>query len=157
MNPNIKAFLDMIAVSEIGKPLLALSDNGYNVIVTSTAENPILFGSYADHPRRLMHVSPGLESTAAGRYQILMRYFDAYKRQLSLPDFGKDSQDKIALQMINECRAIPDVTAGNIPIAIAKCSSRWASLPGANYPGQHMNKLDRLLTAFYESGGGNRA
>jgi muramidase (phage lysozyme) len=147
----------MIAVSEIGKPLLAVSDNGYNVIVGSTAEHPVLFASYADHPHKVVKLSETLYSSAAGRYQILAKYYDIYKRQLGLPDFGKDSQDKIALQLINECRAIPDITAGNIPVAIAKCSSRWASLPGANYPGQHMNKLDGLLTAFYQAGGGHNA
>jgi hypothetical protein len=42
MSPNLKAFLDMIAWSEIGPALLAKSDNGYNVCVGSTPEKPIL-------------------------------------------------------------------------------------------------------------------
>ena len=68
---NESAFLDMIAWSEIGPALLAVSDNGYNVIVGSTPSNPNLFISYSDHPRKLVQLRPGLVSTAAGRYQLL--------------------------------------------------------------------------------------
>ncbi|MES9187223.1 lysozyme, partial [Cutibacterium acnes] len=76
---NRKAVLDTLAFSEIGAPLLKVSDNGYNVLVGSTPWKPILFDSYADHPRRLIALNPTLSSTAAGRYQLLARYFDAYK------------------------------------------------------------------------------
>ncbi len=149
---NRKAFLDMIAFSEIGKDLLAISDNGYNVIVGSTPKNPILFHSYADHPRQLIDLGRGLKSTAAGRYQILSRYYDAYKRQLILPDFSPISQDRIALQMIKECKAIADIDSGNIISAIKKCRSRWASLPGAGY-GQHENNMESLLAYYGQARG----
>ena len=43
MPPQIKAFLDMIAWSELGEELIDISDNGYNVIVGSTPSRPILF------------------------------------------------------------------------------------------------------------------
>lgn len=156
MNRNRKAFLDMIAWSEIGPRLLALSDNGYDVIVGSTPEKPILFGSYADHPRRLVEIEIGpdrvIQSTAAGRYQVLKRYFDAYRKQLGLPDFGPSSQDAIALQLIRECKALADVDAGRIETAIRKCASRWASFPGAGY-GQHENKVAKLLDAYVAAGG----
>jgi hypothetical protein len=64
--PNVRAFLDMLALSEIGNKLLAESDDGYNVIVGGQ-----LFHSYIDHPRVRVQVKPGLWSTAAGRYQLL--------------------------------------------------------------------------------------
>lgn len=152
MNPNLKAFLDMIAHSELGAGLIAASDNGYNVIVGSTAAHPDLFDSYADHPRKLVHLNAHLESTAAGRYQLLARYFDAYKAQLGLPDFGPDSQDAIATQQIRECRALDDVMAGNLVAAISKCAHIWASLPGAGY-NQHENHLADLQSAFTGAGG----
>ena len=66
MTTNRKAFLDMIAHSEIGQALLDVSDNGYNVIVGSTAQHPDLFNSYADHPRKLVRLNAKLSSTAAG-------------------------------------------------------------------------------------------
>lgn len=47
---NRVAFLDAIAVSEIGAALLAISDDGYNVLVDSTPSRPLLFSSYIAHP-----------------------------------------------------------------------------------------------------------
>lgn len=153
MSPNLKAFLDMIAHSEIGSALLASSDDGYDVIVGSTANRPILFSSYSDHPRRTIDLNNGLKSTAAGRYQILKRYFDFYKSMLKLKDFGKASQDAIAIQMIKECKAIQDIEAGRFAVAVVKCKSRWASLPGAGYKGQHENEISDLLAAYIKAGG----
>jgi len=97
-------------------------------------------------------IRPGLASTAAGRYQLLSRYFDAYKVELNLPDFSPVSQDKIALQQMKECRAIPLIEAGNLAEAIARCSNIWASLPGNNY-GQHQNALTMLSKAYTDAGG----
>lgn len=150
MHKNLKAFLDMLAYSEIGPALLAKSDNGYNVLVGGK-----LFTSYADHPRLAITIvmkGKRIVSSAAGRYQILGRFWDVYKKQLKLPDFGHASQDAVALQLIRECRATDDIEAGRIPQAIAKCRSRWASLPGAGY-GQPEHKLEDLVGAYKRAGG----
>jgi muramidase (phage lysozyme) len=149
---NVSAFLDMIAFSEIGPALLAASDNGYNVIVGSTAAHPILFDSYVDHPRRLVDLGRGLQSTAAGRYQLLSRYFDAYKAQLHLPDFSPNSQDEIAIQQIKESHAMDDVKAGRLAVAVGRCAHIWASLPSAGY-GQHEQKIADLEAAYIKAGG----
>lgn len=151
MSANLKAFLAMIAHSELGSRLLATSDDGYNVLVGGK-----LFDGYADHPRRLIDLGHGLKSTAAGRYQILARYFDAYKKQLGLPDFGRASQDAIAVRMIKEQGALDDVEAGRVDEAIKKCANIWASLPGAGY-GQHENAIAGLLAAYEAAGGGRLA
>lgn len=149
MNANEKAFLDMLAFSEIGPKLLASSDRGYNVLVGGK-----LFNSYADHPRiKVFFKKWNLYSTAAGRYQILARYYDAYKKLLKLPDFSPDSQDKIALCMISEQGASQDVKAGRLELAIKKCRNIWASLPGAGY-GQSEQRYASLENAFLEAGGG---
>lgn len=153
---NLRAFLGMLAISEIGPALLSASDDGYNVIVGSTAKNPKLFSSYADHPRRgvpfMNKRKDILVSTAAGRYQILERIFDHYKEQLKLPDFGKVSQDAIAKQLIRECKALPLIEAGRIEEAIHACKSRWASLPGAGYQ-QNEHKQAFLVDAYRSCGG----
>lgn len=156
MSPNLKAFLDMIAFSELGAQIISKSDNGYDVIVGSTPQNVVRFRSYRDHPRKLVQVptkSGPIPSTAAGRYQILERFFDVYKHQLGLPDFGKESQDAIAKQLIRECKALDDIEAGRFDVAVFKCKSRWASLPGANYPGQRMNRIVDLRNAYVKAGG----
>ena len=151
-DPQVRAFLDMIAWSELGQWLIDHSDNGYNVLVGSKPGMPILFDSYADHPRTIIRLSRTLSSTAAGRYQILSRIYDFYKNSLMLHDFSPDSQDRIALQLIRECKALTDIRAGRVKQAILKCSSRWASLPGAGY-GQHEHKTNDLVKAFVNAGG----
>lgn len=147
--PNRSAFLDMIAWAEIGPELLAKSDNGYNVLVGSTPNYPLLFTSYADHPRVL---NIDVASTAAGRYQILERWWDAYKVLLDLPDFSPTSQDAVAMRQIYERGALSDIDDGNIASAIQKCSNIWASLPGNTY-GQHQQKLDDLIGVYSKAGG----
>lgn len=152
MTPNQQAFLDMIAVSELGRPLIAISDRGYNVIVGSTAQHPDLFSSYADHPRKLVDLGHGLYSTAAGRYQLLARYYDVYKRQLDLPDFSPASQDAIALQQIREREALDLIERGAFAAAVQRCSNIWASLPGNTY-GQHQNDIAMLQEVYQQAGG----
>jgi muramidase (phage lysozyme) len=147
MNQNRKAFLDTISKAE---GTYGRGDDGYNVLVGGT-----LFHGYDDHPRRLVKLNDKLSSTAAGRYQLLERYYDAYKKQLKLDDFSPASQDAIAIQQIKECKALHDVDAGRIAEAIKKCARIWASLPGAGY-GQREVSLDKLL-ADYTKAGGNLA
>jgi muramidase (phage lysozyme) len=153
ISANLNAFLDMIAYSEIGPDILAKSDDGYNVIVGSTPKKLRLFYDYSDHPRvkvDLHHLA--IWSTAAGRYQILQRYFDAYKKQLNLPDFSPESQDKIAIQLIRECNALDEIEVGQFLKALHLCRSRWASFPDSGY-GQGENKTGDLIKAYIAAGG----
>jgi muramidase (phage lysozyme) len=143
---NMCAFLDMIAVSEIGSQMLAdpRTDDGYKVLVGAPPGHLLLLGDYADHPRVR---NAALNSDAAGRYQILSRYWPIYKKQLGLPDFGPESQDRYAIQQIKESRAIPAILTGDIVSATRLCARIWASLPGALY-GQHVNNMDSLAAAY---------
>ena len=152
ISPNLKAFLDMIAHSEIGEALLRKSDHGYNVIVGSTPAKPLLFFDYSDHPRKLVHLRPGLASTAAGRYQLLARYYDAYAQSLKLKDFSPASQDAIVIQQIKERRALMNIESGYLSLAIKQVSNIWASLPDAGY-GQHENSYLALENAYLSAGG----
>lgn len=148
---NEAAFLDMLAISE-GTDQIG-QNHGYDVIVGSTAALPDLFTDYSDHPRKLVWI-PRLkkDSTAAGRYQLLSGYFDVYKRLLPVPDFGPDSQDRIALQQIKERYARQAVQDGNLFTAISACASCWASLPGST-AGQGTNSLSFLKAAYLAAGG----
>lgn len=148
MSPNLKAFLDTIAWSEIGPALLAKSDNGYNVCVGSTPAHPILFPSYVSHPRR--H-DAATNSDAAGRYQFMGRYWAPYSLQLSLPDFGPASQDRWCVQLIKECHALDDIELGHFEKAVRKCT-RWASFPGSGC-GQRENTIADLMRAYRAAGG----
>ncbi len=150
---NVIAFLDMLAVSELGTALLAQTDDGYNVIVGSTPLQLLFFDNYQDHPRKLVKLAKlGINSTAAGRYQLLARYYDAYRKQLGLSDFSPVNQDRIALQQICERGALPLIQVGQIVAAIERVRNIWASLPGAGY-GQPEHGLAQLLVVYQAVGG----
>lgn len=147
IGPNVRAFLDMLAWSE-GTSRIAASDDGYNVLVGGA-----LFSSYQDHPRQLIPIPRyNLKSSAAGRYQLLSRYFDHYRLLLGLTDFSPISQDLIAIQQIREQRALTPLRDGDVVSAIHHCANIWASLPGAGY-GQHEQKLERLVEVYRTAGG----
>lgn len=157
LSPNLAAYLDMLAFSE-GTATHPLTKNaGYDVIVTGMDGKPEIFTDYRDHPfangrPAKVFNRQGERSTAAGRYQQLFRFWPHYQTQLALPDFSPASQDKLAIQLITERRALADVERGSIERAITKCCAIWASLPGAGY-GQHEHDLDRLLTVYQQAGG----
>ncbi len=146
MTNNEIALLKTIGFSEIGRDLLAHSDNGYNVLYGGT-----LFQSYADHPRKHITVN-GLTSTAAGKYQILERIYDAYKNRVGAIDFSPHSQDSVALELIKETGANLLINDGQFEGAIIRCNRIWASLPNSPY-GQRTNAMT-YLKAFYENVGG---
>jgi len=149
---NAIAFLDMLAWSEGTSTSKYTRDDGYDVVVGGV-DSPNTFGSYANHPGILVSVNKaGLKSTAAGRYQILKRWWNAYRTSLALKDFSPLSQDLVALQQIRERLAMADIHAGRISSAIEKCSNIWASLPGNTY-GQRMHKKEDLLARFVAFGG----
>ena len=83
INNQRKAFLDMPCgfegtITDVRKPEIMV-----NVIVGGE-----LFTDYSDHPRKLVTLNPKLKSTGAGRYQLLSRWWDAYRKQLGLKDFS---------------------------------------------------------------------
>jgi len=153
---NRKAFLDMIAFAEGTDPHPLSIDRGYDVIVTGVDGHEI-FTDYRAHPfssgRSAKHVKGEIWSTASGRYQFMRKDYWHYKALLHLPDFGPASQDRWAIQLIKERRALADIDAGHFQIAVGKVSNLWASLPGANYPGQKMRQMSALEDAYERAGG----
>jgi muramidase (phage lysozyme) len=157
--PNIPLFLDLLAFSEgtskaSGSPsgLYSLAD-GYDLVVAGPDGPERFSNGYVDHPfkypatRPPKLVRPGLYSTASGRYQVLLHFFEAYKIQLSLPDFSPLAQDEVAVQMMHECGAIVPLQNGAVQQAIMACNSRWASLPG-NTDGQGGRSMQVLLAQW---------
>ena len=146
INNQRKAFLDMLAWSEelitdVRKPEI--------MVMTS-----LPWRNYCNYSITLanLSLSPKLKSTGAGRYQLLSRWWDAYRKQLGLKDFSPKSQDAVALQQIKERGALPMIDRGDIRQAIDRCSNIWASLPGAGYS-QFEHKADSLIAKFKEAGG----
>ena len=154
---NQKAFLTMIGISEgtVTSPITKC--DGFDVIVTGVDGKPEIFTDFSDHPFNKGRKSKvinrkGLTSNASGRYQFMLKDWRHYRDLLKLPDFGPASQDKWALQLIRERRALDDIVAGRFALAVTKVKNLWASLPGANY-GQHENKIDKLVAAYIKAGG----
>lgn len=146
---NVLAFLDMIAYAEgTDNGRQKTNHHGYDVVVGGG-----LFTDFSDHPRKLVKIkSLGVSSTAAGRYQLLSRYWDAYRDYLKLPDFGPVSQDKVAIQQIRECKAIELIQEGKFAEAVWRCRRIWASMPSSGW-NQHEHDLVTLEDAFREAGG----
>ena len=148
--PNIMAFLDMLAWSEIGAALLVISDQGYNVLCGATASRPLLFKSYVAHPHLF---NKRLDSSAAGRYQFLYSTWEGLRTKLGLSDFGPVNQDRGAIELLREHGAIQHILNGSlirateIAAAIGDAAPVWASLPGAGY-GQPEHDIDDLAHVY---------
>ena len=148
INNQRKAFLDMLAWSEgIDNGRQKTRNHGYDVIVGGE-----LFTDYSDHPRKLVTLNPKLKSTGAGRYQLLSRWWDAYRKQLGLERLPSEKSGRCGIAKIKERGALPMIDRGDIRQAIDRCSNIWASLPGAGY-GQFEHKADSLIAKFKEAGG----
>lgn len=145
---NVLALLDTIAYAEgTDNGRQETKDDGYDVLVGGK-----LFADYSKHPNVLVKLNAKLSSTAAGRYQILNRFWKHYQKQLSLPDFGPESQDLYAIQQFKERGALGRIQAGEFEKAIIRISNIWASLPGAGY-GQHEYSMDALRDVYMRAGG----
>ncbi len=138
---NVCALLDTLAYAEIGPDMLAASDDGYDVLVGSVPGDIHLFASYADHPLPTddlaIEYSPGVFSTAAGRYQILNTYWPHYRDQLGLPDFGPESQDRYAIQQLREQGALPMIQVGRFSVAVERCRNIWPACQGQGTTSPH--------------------
>lgn len=147
----------MIAFSEGTSNHPTTQRNGFDVIVTGIDRKPEIFTDFTSHPfaggRKSKVINKhGLTSNASGRYQFMLKDYKHYKLILRLPDFGPDSQDRWALQLIHERGALKLIDAGLFEAAVKRCSNLWASLPGANY-GQRENTLADLQDAYIDAGG----
>lgn len=154
---NRPAFLTMVGCSEGTVTSGATINDGYDVIVTGVGGVPEVFTDYSNHPfanGRAPKVinKNGLLSTASGRYQILLHEWFAYKMLLKLSDFSPASQDAVALQIIKERHALPNIDVGLLDTAIGQCSNIWASFPGNDYA-QRQNKIALLEKFFTDAGG----
>jgi muramidase (phage lysozyme) len=142
---NVLALLDAIAYCE---GTAGRGDDGYNVQVGGA-----LFEGYDKHPTKLVWLPTyKVNSSAAGRYQFLSRTWKSLQALLKLPDFGPESQDRAAIELIRERGALEDVRAGRIKAALVKIAPIWASLPGAGY-GQREIRLQRVLDQYRDNGG----
>lgn len=85
------------------------------------------FKSYASHPAIPIPIGDsGLTSTAAGRYQLLKKTWDAQAQKLGLKDFSPDSQDAAAWNLATETYA--KQTGRNLDLDAKAHSVEWSAL-----------------------------
>lgn len=138
---NVKAFLMMIRQCEG-----TAGANGYKTMFGGK-----LFTDTSKHPNVCVPYKNTC-STAAGAYQFLYGTWRTLAVRLALPDFGQQSQDLAAIELIREKDALEDVQAGRVDAAINKVRKIWASLPGAGY-GQPEKPLATARGYFKAAGG----
>lgn len=93
----------------------------------------------------------------AGRYQMKQATFQEIQSRLGLKDFGPESQDKAAIELLREKGALPSVFKGDWKTAIAKLTPyTWSSLPGGAEPRATMPQATAFLSKQLEgkTGGG---
>ena len=111
-------------------------------------DNPSL--NFADHPREV-RVANGIPSSAAGAYQFLANTWDECKTALGLKDFSPASQDKACIFLLARNNSIDLIKQGRFYEAVDRNKKTWASLTGANYPGQGMRPIDTLVAIYKRS------
>ena len=145
-NPNVRKFLDVIARAE--------GTTGYD-----TAFGGGKIPSLEDHPRELRSFTQtdgkANKTSAAGRYQFLQDTWDDVAGKLGLTDFGPESQDLAAIELMRRNGALDAVLAGDFDTAIKNSGSTWASLPSSPYAqpkrsdGFIANALDKAASAAF--------
>ena len=144
---RVRAFMRMLRIGEGTK-----DDKGYERIVGGTHFSD--YGKdFSDHPNILIKLSPTLQSTAAGAYQITQTNwndtpFVNWRKKHNLSDFSSESQDKYCLYLLaNKKKSLDLIKQGNITEAIQKCRKEWASLPGSGH-GQREENLFEILAEY---------
>lgn len=163
MEAAVKTFLDLASWSEGTSLSPATKNDGYDVIVTGVDGKPEIFQSYADHPfafgrpAKIIREAPGeLRSTAAGRYQLLLKWWRGYKAMLNLSDFSPQSQDAVAIRQLKERGALDLILQGKIAEAIAEASHIWASFPGTYSQGNGPHSVEALVQKYHELSGASQ-
>lgn len=146
---NYAAFLDALAWAEgTDNGRQPTAHSGYDVIVGGS-----LLTDFSKHPNKLIPLPRyGISSTAAGRYQFIIKTWRTLQQRLKLPDFSPASQDAACLELLRECGALARLDEGDFRGAVQAARKIWASLPGAGY-GQKEQKLTDLQNKYVAAGG----
>ncbi|WP_242449022.1 glycoside hydrolase [Burkholderia metallica] len=146
---NRVAFLDVVAVNEIGQLMLARSDDGYDLLASSTPSRLRFFKrhgeDYAGFPDP---DDPSFPAPRAGRYRISGNGWAAYQSASGARDFGPIAQDQFALEQMRVCGALTLIDAGRFAEALACASVTWPSLSGTN-----ADRDAQLLATYVRAGG----
>lgn len=147
-NANIQAFLKAIADAEGG---------GYDFkygAVKGKKNDPWRFSDYSTHPGP----GSGGVTTASGMYQINKATWQNHGvLRMGLTDFTPETQDLIAVSMLQGLGVIDKIKEGDIEAGVSQASKPWAALPeGPGKPGRHNQPYVEFehFEAAYKAAGG---
>jgi muramidase (phage lysozyme) len=153
-NPNVRAFLDAIAIAEVGTK--GASRGGYGYLIGDDVKGTESFdpNSLQSHPRKRIRYGPGKNevSSATGRYQTMDFVWDEEAKRLGLKDFKPQSQEILAVSRLIYRGILPAIMAGDFKSVIKRsrkmdASSEWASLEGNPHgQGSPTGKLGLFLS-----------
>lgn len=156
---NVRAFLDAIAWAEgtARQPDPYRVCYGYSHTIADLSDHPAITGEWTgkrlpDAICKAAGKGPGCVSTAAGRYQILGPIWRTIRDRLGLEDFGPQSQDEAAIELLRESGALRYVQSGQFQSAVTRARRTWASLPNAGW-GQPERSAEQFAQAFTTAGG----
>jgi len=148
---NVRAFLWLIRSCEG-----TAAPNGYRYLFGSTYAHEKLFSDTSKHPNLRVPFSQKdgrtNYTTAAGAYQFIYPTWRRVAMSVSLPDFGEESQDRGAVELIRERGMLDEVEAGHVGTAMDVLWIEWASLPASQYS-QPRRTYAFACDAFCEAGG----
>ena len=141
---NARAYLTVIRKGEG-----TLGEKGYSTLFGGGQ-----FEGFEDHPNKTVKRG-GYSSSAAGAYQILKGTWNsqnatAAKKKLGISDFSPESQDKFALWLIANRKALDEVLKGDLEGAVRGTNKEWASLPESPY-GQPVQTMEGAKNVFKEA------
>jgi len=159
MPAAVSAFLYMIRASEHVYPRDVLGDEAYRIFYggakfNDLSEHPVNTGEMKpvklpDAMCRAAGYGPGCVTTAAGAYQIIKPTWNRLRDKLGLSDFSPESQDRAAVELLEESGAMELLGLDDIQGAIRAASKVWASLPGSTAQ-QNPKSLSYALARFSE-------
>lgn len=149
-NPNAQRYLRMLQQAE--GTYKGADGNPYAVAFGGET-----IADLSKHPKVLREFKQtdgkANKTSAAGAYQFLGSTWDDVAGKLGLQDFGPESQDLAALELIRRNGSLQDVLAGNFDKAVQRDGRTWASLPSSPYaqPRRSQGFIEQALGAALPS------
>lgn len=119
-NPNMRKFLDLVSYTE------GTGKHGYHTLVGGKR-----IESLSKHPNVVGIVTKDGKSTAFGRYQITYSTYKDVASKVGVTDMSPQSQDKLAVYLLNRAGGLSDILAGNFTKGISKARNVWVSFPNS--------------------------
>jgi muramidase (phage lysozyme) len=105
----------------------------------------VVISDFSRYPQMLVRVRAGLNSSAAGGFQVIKNTWNGAAAAMGITDFSPLSQQLVAVELLRQRGAIPYILKNDLPGAFANTTlaKEWASFAGAGY-GQGEHSIAKL-------------